>query len=594
MKDSEIPRKTISGIIAVGATASAGFLSFAGMLLINPSLVLCFGALALAVIYEGQIFNEGISSALRRIFDKNYLKKGIAREYLEEQIKLEQERILLLPPGLEHDHEREWNPYLAVYQAQRKYLAALSLNHHLTKEQKEKKFLTERRLARMELNLIELIDTGDAHPIRSRQRYIKEVIGENNDRLSKELTRKKWLIRISSIFALGGGISSGFAAYSAIQAALVSCAALSAIPGGILLVAAVFAALGYTFMFYQAMTDIVQNYNGQWKKYFARRVDESSTHLFARRIGCACVVGLGIFATIATAGTWWYATRQGALLLKMGDFAANVIRNVSVPALAFSTLMFNVSNAVSSVDKFSRTKFGELAVSSKEIINAFINELKTAWREKKSDLGVLLNPFKFIGNLIAITTEGLFFLGHFLSMGVISDRLDGVNPMVSAALTAANEGAVDANYLPNEETEHHHSHSPVLLKVCLFPVKVVAVSFKMLGIGWDSIFTLSPRESYARTFPKPAASTWVEPEVPSEVAVWYNSNTRIANRIGVAIPPSDLTRTRSANDGAAPLSATGVTQDFSPSSVVSSTVSMQDSPASSGSDTPTRQRRSTA
>ncbi|MES2218840.1 MAG: hypothetical protein V4501_10575 [Pseudomonadota bacterium] len=501
MNIKNISRQVFSGVFTGGATVAAGFLSFAGMFIIAPGLGFCLTALVLAVAYEGQIFNEAISKALRRMFDQDFLKKGIAdreiKQYLR-KIKLAkhaqntsvaESEIELFPSDVKN------NIFAAAYLEQSK--VAHKHNHDATPACAAQQVEAEQELETLKIYFVEQLGKKRKSwaTLNPQEQAVKDIIGDKQKALLKEIKRKQWLIRFSWLFAIGGGVSSGFAAFSAIQEGVATLAAsfsvLSAIPGGVLVALAVFAAFGYTFMLYQTTADMVQAYDGEWRKYCERREDETATLHVLRMVGMVLVAGVGIFATVATAGTWWYATNKGAMLLRLGESAAQGIRNISVPLMAVSTLIFNVANSLSWVDRISRRNF-------RAEIGKELNNISTAWNSE--NIIQFVNPFRVIEKFIAYTARSLLFLGHIISMGLISDRLDPLPPVLTTALTAANELTVDLNYMPNEETEEHAGHGSKFLDVILFPVTLVVGSFKLLAVAWDAPFS-GLSDAWKKSFP---------------------------------------------------------------------------------------------
>jgi hypothetical protein len=105
----------IGWILTASATLSIGFLAFAGMLIISPSLLLCGGAFILAAAYESQVNGVGISIALKRMFSKRYLRLGIAGKYLDDLLEDPTDELLQ-------------NVFFQDYSAQKKYITDLE-NH---------------------------------------------------------------------------------------------------------------------------------------------------------------------------------------------------------------------------------------------------------------------------------------------------------------------------------------------------------------------------------------------------------------------------------------------------------------------------------
>jgi hypothetical protein len=83
LKAKKIPYYLLLLLLTVGASLIIGFLSFGGMFALWPILPLAFGAFALSVAYEGEIYLQNIKGALNKLFFKrNYLEHQLAREYL--------------------------------------------------------------------------------------------------------------------------------------------------------------------------------------------------------------------------------------------------------------------------------------------------------------------------------------------------------------------------------------------------------------------------------------------------------------------------------------------------------------------------------
>lgn len=133
MKKNKIAHKSLTTLFTTGATIAVGFLSFAGMFVLTSSLIWCGAAFVLAAAYEGQVNAEGISSAFRRMFDKNHLKRGILHRYFEEQL----------------EEEDETNIFLNDYRIQKKYLADLEAIKRPTEEHHKKIHAAKKQLALM-------------------------------------------------------------------------------------------------------------------------------------------------------------------------------------------------------------------------------------------------------------------------------------------------------------------------------------------------------------------------------------------------------------------------------------------------------------
>lgn len=509
MKAKKIARKVLWGALTTGATLALGFLSFSGMFVLTSSLFWCGGAFILAAAYEGQVNGEGIAGALRRMFDKNHLKLGIARRFLEEQLQLRKkkkraEELSLLEQLnkeqlLEHRNLQlelskkndidENNEFLINYEKQKAYVDALEEIHDHSKQHKRKLANARKRLRNMELFFLSQLENPQQQP-NSMESAVAKLLVNQRTALLTEMKHKAWIIRASWLFAIAGGISSGLATVSAMQVGLGVLGLSSVVPGGIVVALSVFAAIGYSLLLYQAFSDMVQEYTGKWKGYFSKRENESrTTHVF-RCIGIALAIGLAIFATVATAGTWWYAAKHGAAILGMADKAADALRNVAVSLMTVPTFIFATTNSVASIDNISKSDYKQLA-------SDIMADIKETW--KKESFLRFINPFRLAEKIISYTAKTLLFLGHLISMGLISDHLDGVPPAASVALNASGEALEDLNYMPNDKHKHNH-HSKILTALFL-PVTIVVGILKFFAAVWDRPFSGSFKKSFGKMFP---------------------------------------------------------------------------------------------
>lgn len=527
MSANKTARKTLTVIFTIGATMAIGFLSFAGMFVLSSSLIWCGTAFVLAAAYEGQVNAEGISSALRRMFDKNYLKRGILNQYLESQLEEEDERIkkiyLLelekLKDSTEEEREqlkaqieerelaKQQNGFLKDYRKQKKYLEDFEKIEHLTEIQIKEKAAAKKQLRLMESVFFKQFEDYDNHDyyLTPVERSARELMAKDREKILTEINRKKWLIRASWLFALGGGVSSGLAAFSAIKTGVAAFAILSAIPGGALIALAGFAAVGYTLLLYQSISDMVQEYQGKWRTYFTKRDNESTLKHVVRCTATVLAIGIAIVATVATAGTWWYAAKEGATLLKIADRAADILRSVSVALMALPAFIFSTSNSIASIDDMSKSSYGKLITDAK-------TSVKDTW--KAESFFRFINPFRFVEKVITYTAKSVLFLGHVISMGFISDRFDAMPAPVCIAANSTGEVLTDLNYLPDEKKDHGHESK--LLSILFFPVNVVVKSLKLLSVLWDWPFSGSLKKSYDHMFPSPQTQKSPEKPVLSE------------------------------------------------------------------------------
>jgi hypothetical protein len=225
-------------------------------------------------------------------------------------------------------------------------------------------------------------------------------------------------------------------------------------------------------MMYINVADMVQNDTlHQWAKntrdFFVRRENESLTWMAARcffaGIGAATVVGLSVFATIATAGTWWIAAKKGALLMAgMTETVAKVIRTVTVISMAIPNIIFNTVNALKSVGEIANYTVRNL---SAKLGHHFLRPL-----ENKNILQCM-NPFYWLAKSAELVIHAVVFSGHLISVGLTSDGLAGVPPIITTGAGTLTELLTDWHYIfemhdhekdaaHDHDHDHDHEHGP--------------------------------------------------------------------------------------------------------------------------------------
>lgn len=527
MKPADITRKTLTSFFAIGATLALALLSFAGMYVFTSSLAWCGAAFVLAAAYEGQVNAEGITSGFRRMFDAHYLKHGILRQFLHNKLKVQ---------------KNSTNLFLKAYQAQKKYVEGLEkIHHHLINLKKAQKKLQD--MESFFFRQFDHFSNREQHQTEMEE-AARELLTADYESLKNEIKQKRRWIRLSWLFAIGGGVSSGLVAYSAMQGAIAAgVSILAMVPGGVLITLAMCAAVGCTLLLCHTIAEMVQEFSGDyWKTYFKRRLsdnpaetpDETELH---HRLRCAATVfaiSIAIIATIATVGTFWYAAKNGATLLGMANKAANILRTFAVSFMALPTAIFNMFNSVKSIDKISRSKY---LVWIKNQIDAVV----ATWEAEKKNLFRFLNPFRLVEKIISCVGEGLLFLGHIISMGLMVDRFEPLTAPVCIAAEATTEGLTDINLLPDEEDGH--SHHSFFLMIVRFPIQVTVNFLKAAACLWDLPFSKSLTESRDKMFGKkvipqapnqPVLEKWDDEQNTIEVCKQIQDRLRISKKSDAA------------------------------------------------------------
>lgn len=481
-------RKFSTAVFTTGAACALGFLSFVGMFAILPNLALCGAAAALAVAYEGQVYEEGIAIALRRLFSKNYLVSGIIRRYLE---KFSEE-------------DSTQNIFLKDYFAQKKYIDELEKIENKTAAQKIEFAKAKKRLVWMELFLYrQLQNTAAAE--NEMEHAARDLAQQDRVELLSAIQYRMWFLKIGGAFALLGGLASGLTALSSMQMGVAIFAGLSVIPGGVFVTFSALAAAGYALLLYQAMSDIALNYGASIKSYFLKKPQESKAAYVARCFLASIALVAGLVATIATAGTAWYAAKQGAEFFMSGG-VASVVRTLTVAAMVVPNFIFSVTNSIDSVDDICNSDYKSLwNETKKSVVDAWRTE--SPWQ--------FFNVFRALDRFLVKSSEALYLLGHVISIGVTSDR-SGLRPEASVPLQAGSELFEDLAYRPGKKSEEPSK----LLRLMMAPVWIAVFVLRGLAIAWDVCSTGDLQKSVERmsgdvkkTAPEKQKAQPVQPEL---------------------------------------------------------------------------------
>lgn len=375
----------IGGILSVGSTLATGALAFAGMMAFTASLPWGVAAFVLAAAIEGQIYKDTITKALKTLFDN--------------------------PPEAE----------------------------------KIKKLKKLRRALKKQLK-----EDPQADHLQQQLNQLNLSIEKKQSTLSKKFIAKI----IGAIFCIGAGVALGFTSLAAATSGFLSIGVSAAIVSVAAPLIAVFAGIGYALMLYRHVQMLIHdNWLNTWYKkardFFAKKDNETTPQWLGRTIlpgiGAALIVAIAVFATIATAGTWWYAAKEGALLVKgVSDAAASVIRTITVLMVPIPTALFSIIRSLQSGAKLFTANYGDalskaFAPAGKAVLN--------------------FNLFAFISTVVSLPLQAAIFVGHLIAIGLMSDRLPGVHPAITTAVGTINEFNTDVDFLI--DSHHHHHHHPL-------------------------------------------------------------------------------------------------------------------------------------
>ncbi len=472
-KLKKIIKYILTGLLTLGVVISLGLLSFTGMLLLSPVLLCAILAFLLAGVFEGQVYKENILLGLEQL--ELLGKKGVN---------------ILLVKTLD---DLAANPAYSTCAFAQEYLAQKNLvasfkGKKLTPEQKEEKKVAKEQLRTMQKFFVsQVLLPMENEPEQQSDDDLSQLIQAAKLQLPA-IQNKIRLLRASFLLTTPASIGSGFVTASALKATLLvlgikfafvlSATALS----GLLWPLVVIAAIGYIFLIYHSIADMICNetLKNKWqsfKKWFIKREDESRVRQVLRITGAVIlttlVIGLAIFATLATAGTWWFAAKKGILLLPHLTRAAVYIRDVIIPAAGFTQLIFNVKNSLATVK----------ALVTQGKLPKPIQTLKESFNDcrKKENWGQILNPFRIITKIVFTPIKLALFLGHLTATGLTSDNVPKVNSIITTTVNAAAEGFEDATYIFTGDTENdHHDHGNLVewgLKLALSPLFLLSATW---------------------------------------------------------------------------------------------------------------------
>lgn len=495
-------------ILALGASVTLGFLSFAGVLAIPFLATLGCGIAAffLAAMYEGQIFHRNLSTAYEKLFVKDSNKQEVADHYLEH---------------LAYDESnRRQSVFLQNYYQQLRYVKALREYEHLDDEGEKKREAAELRLKLMQQYFMKYV-FGD---YQNESTLIKQldsfITPEKKTKLAGKAQKQKNTRRGIFAFSNVVGLSVGLASITTFLASLKVLSITGAAASGILFPGISIAAAAYTFLMYNAITDFFLNDRVREgietvKEAFT---EASGPKAVAMAFGVGFVVLLGIAVTLATAGTWWTLSINAIkhlpkLIPAIGSATttvAGVFAGTGAAFYSIATFLFNIENTTETIEVLGKIfKNFNFKVFVRNAWDKFmeVDHTQTTWQR--------YNPFRFITQTILLPLRILTFIGHVASMGVTTDNVSFVPEKfnwITATVCTTAEFGEEFHYNiqgDSEEQEghdhdhdgghdHDHANIPVLI---IKTVLLIIPIFYIASAAWDSIASQSHKDpEQRRTF----------------------------------------------------------------------------------------------
>lgn len=266
----------------------------------------------------------------------------------------------------------------------------------------------------------------------------------------QRLVRSTWLINL--VAGCGTALITAYTAHAALlDIALLLTGTTLTIGPAVVIPIAVAAGAWYAITTFNNLHDILVNetIRHKWQQIQAYLASQDAAHPWRLRakklgllLGVAVILTLGVFMTIATAGTWWYGIKQGAHLLPLLSKWASHLVALVVPCVALAAFLFNFNNFLESAWKAQK-----LLVSSSvcQLLDGWLNQWQhESWLER-------LNLFRVAKTLLESPIKVFIFIGHVLSVGAITDRVPHVPPVIPMLVGAACESGEDFHFVMSKD-----------------------------------------------------------------------------------------------------------------------------------------------
>lgn len=522
-------RHGANGLLVTGMVFFTGFMSFSGAILLKFSIYGALAAFFFAGIIEGEVYAHNISRSLLMMFSGEYLKDLLVAKKLGELVKKietspyntskflkDYNEVLEYVQELEETHDEDNRAELEKAKKRLKWMRRQFKSYLLSDDEDTQSNSLYRKFKR---NVTKWFGMEDNSPT-SEAFYpeFRNLVPEaERKQFQKELHLKKRLGRFSWILNLIAGVTCYLVGLNATQIGLSTLAtyfgfaltgtALSTSVVGL----AVLGGLGYTLLIHNTINDMIHNdtlkkWYRKTLKFFLRKknaetgeyVESKSRHACRIVVGAILVgiiVSLGVFATIATAGTWWSAAKLGAETISWLKNGASPVRSIGVILMAMTQGVFNIVNSLKSAK--------EIAELSPKKMWQELQERRQKYRKAENDWQYW-NPVRITIKVISWPFTIFSFVGHLISMSLMGNQLDGVDPNVATGLNTASEGLTDYNMIfpethphgPNENDgaayavpkkhKHHahdHTHADIPGKILI--VVLTIIPLYPLSATWD-------------------------------------------------------------------------------------------------------------
>lgn len=518
-------RYALTAIFSLGAIALLGILSYTGMLYLTGNVIASLVSAGLAVIIEGEIFKRNILSGVSKFLE---FGQFIERDSYCNKLKELSEKYF--------DNTQN-SSLLKDYYELRKYKKKLEHAERLSDEQQKELDRCESHIGEIEEFFIRYMNNqlDNSNPIEKKleanlDHHLKNDKSIIHSGLQSNIWRERFWLWLSIPFTVGGGIMAMLVAFAQLPEALIALnlTVTPVLTTFLIWPLSILAGIGLMLITYNTFVEVIHNkkWIKHWENFKKTLKNSTSPAIAFHVITMFLITGLAIFATIATASTWWVAAQTGIALLPFLSTLTirtqTIIISVGATLFALGQVVFEYVNSLEShatlthrqlpkgLTKGQQDYINKLSVFRQfftvpalQAMNDYDVWVKKPWSER-------FNIFTWIITLIEIPFRLVIFIGHLISIGVTGDRLGNIHPAITSTVGALQEAMTDLHYVWSGKCNHHHyDFAGLFLNICLSPLKFAAASWNWffgkagfseccrIAFNWGEIKDIKKREPSA-------------------------------------------------------------------------------------------------
>ena len=413
-------------LLTSGASLMVGLLSFSGMFALWPSTPLATAAFMLSIAYEGEIYKQNIHDALLKLvhpgaFDDALIKRDLIRNFAA--------------------HKANITPTIGFF----------STIDHALQQHLQATTAAEKQQAKHLLS--QLYREFSQHPatlLRVRQQRLG--------------------LQIAKLLAVLTALTMSLSAVYLLLEAFALIPFLAALPltvvPFIIIPLALIAGIAYGVLTFNTLTHLItDNTLVDRLRELKRECLRQGVTLRTALLLTANVVllSLGLALTLCTAGTWLTIVQNTPAVFEWIKQIPTIITHVLTPLVSgCASFAFNIDNSNQTLDMLDAAMDDPLQIWT-FLKENFQKVIQNVLRPTQGPI----NPYRVCLNLILMPMRVLLFLGHLISIGVISDRMPGVSKTCSTLIGLVSELFEDAHYFFSTHNPRHDSLS--LLKQVVHP-----------------------------------------------------------------------------------------------------------------------------